>query len=377
MNDRPDVSRRLISEVQSDGFLELRIETIPIPPLQPGQVLVRVEAAPLHPSDLGVMITAGDITRAELAGDLDNRLLRVPVPEGARAMMAGRAGIAMPVGNEGAGTVIAAGDTDGEALIGKTIACFGGGMFADYRVLPRNSVMVLPEGASARDGAAVSVNPLTALAMVETMRQTGAKALVHTAAASSLGQILQRICATDGIPLINIIRRPEQAAILEELGATHVLNSQSPQFMQDMIDAFAEVDATIAFDAVGGGPLAGMILTAMEAAQKRIAPTSSPYGSPIPKHAYIYGRLEPGATIIPPSVGMAWNVGGFLLPHFLEQADPDVHQTMIARVMRELTSVFAIAYTEEIALSALLDPEVLARATAKSTNEKYLIRPQL
>ena len=373
MTSIPASARRLVSEATAEGMIDLRIEEIPIPALQPGQLFVRIDAAPLHPSDLGMMIMAGDVSRAEHVG----ACLRMPVPEAARAMMAARAGMAVPVGNEGAGVVIASGDADGEALIGRSVAAFAGAMYADHRVLPRKAVVPLPEGASARDGAAMSVNPLTALAMVEVMRRDGAKALVHTAAASSLGQMLQRICAKDGIPLVNIVRRPEQAALLKALGAKHVLNSQGDGFMAKMIDAFAEVDATIAFDAVGGGPLAGMILTAMEAAQKRGAPTISPYGSPIPKRAYIYGRLDPTPTSVPPTVGMAWGANGFLLPHFLEEAGEAVRRRMEARVMAELTTTFAIAYTQEIGLDALLDPAVLVRATAKATNEKFLIRPNV
>ncbi len=371
MTSIPTSARRLVSETTSEGMLELRVEKVPIPALQPGELLVRVEAAPLHPSDLGMMIMAGDISRAARVG----LALRMPLPEAARAMMAARVGIAVPVGNEGAGVVVAAGDADGEAMIGQPVAAFAGAMYADHRVLPSDAVIPLPEGTSARDGAAVSVNPLTALAMVEVMQRNGATALVHTAAASSLGQILQRICAKDGIPLVNIVRRPEQAAILEALGAKHILNSQGDDFMAKMIDAFAEVGATIAFDAVGGGPLAGMILSAMESAQKRSAPTSSPYGSAIPKRAYIYGRLDSTPTSVPPTVGMAWAVNGFLLPHFLEETGEDVRRRMEARVMAELTTTFAIAYTQEIGLDALLDPAVLARATAKTTNEKFLIRP--
>jgi NADPH2:quinone reductase len=375
MTALPHTARCLLSEVQPDGDVELRIEQLPIPALQAGELLVRVDAAPVHPSDLGMLIMAGDVTRARVTGDAGNVRLRLPVPDAARAMMAARAGPAMPAGHEGAGVVIAAGDAEGEPFIGRNVASFAGGMYTDYRVLARDAVMPLPDGATPRDGAAVSVNPLTALAMVEVMRQRGAKALVHTAAASSLGQILQRICTRDGIPLVNIVRRPEQADILRTLGATHVLNSQSDRFMAEMVDAFAQVDASLAFDAVGGGPLAGMILTAMEGAQKREAPTVSPYGSPIQKQVYIYGRLDTSAISIPPTVGMAWGIGGFLLGHFMESAGDDVRRRLGDRVMRELTTTFATTYTQETGLTGLLDPHLLARAMAKATNEKLLLRP--
>ncbi len=372
MSVLPTTIRQLVSEARTDGTLELRIEQTPLPRLEPGQVLVRIEAAPLHPSDLGMMLPAADLARAER---IDNETLRIPMFEAARPMLAARVGKPLTIGNEGAGTVIAAGDAEGEALIGHKVAAFAGGMYADYRVLPRTAVTPLPEGASARDGAAISVNPLTALAMVEVMRRDGATALVHTAAASSLGQILQRICAKDGIPLINIVRRPEQEEILRKLGAKYVLNSQSETFATQLREVLAETNATVAFDAIGGGPLAGTILTAMEQAQARRAGSYSVYGAATKKQVYMYGRLDTTATTIPPSTGMAWGISSFLLPYFLQEVGAAVTQRLVARVLDELTTTFAIRYTGEIGLDGLLDPDILRRASAKTTGEKFLLRP--
>ena len=371
MSKLPDQAHRLVNEVDGEGVLSLRIQSEPIAPLAPGELLLRVEAAPLHPTDLGQLLLAGDLTRARREADA----LVMPLREAARGMFAGRVGLAVPIGSEGAGAVIAVGDAKDQALIGRRVASFSGGMYADYRVLKVADVTVLPPGASARDGAAITVNPMTALAMVETMRRDGAVAMVHTAAASSLGRMLQRICAQDGIPLVNIVRNPEQSALLRKAGAAHVVNSEDPDFQAQLVAALVETNATIAFDAVGGGSLAGAILTAMEQAQQRRAGGAGFYGSSTPKRAYIYGRLDMTPTILPPTMGMAWNVGGFLLPHVLEQVGPTVKQRLVDRVLDELTSTFLIDYTQEIPLESLLDPLLLARANAKATGAKYLVRP--
>jgi NADPH:quinone reductase len=372
MTNSKYTTRRLVSQIGDGGMLALRIVEAALPAPQPGEILLEIEAAPLHPSDMGMMLLAADVARAERAS---SGAVLIPIPEFAQAMMQARLATPLPLGNEGAGIVRAAGDAAGEAWIGRRVAAFGGGMYASHRIIRRDAATLLPEGTSARDGAAISVNPLTALAMVEVMRQSHAKALVHTAAASSLGQMLQRICAQDGIALVNIVRRPEQAAVLRALGATHVLDSSDPAFDAHTVTAFAEVNATLAFDAVGGGPLAGALLTAMEAAQQRRNPSGSFYGSAEHKQVYIYGRLNPGPTSVPPSVGMAWSVGGFLLPHFLAGASAEVAQRMTARVLAELTTNFAINYTAEISLTDFLDPRILQQATAKSTNAKFLLRP--
>jgi NADPH2:quinone reductase len=372
MSSLPDKIRRVVSEVQADGNLSLRIETLPTPALAAGEVLLRVEAAPLHPTDLGQLLLAGDLTRASREGDA----LIMPLHEAARAMLKARAGRANPVGTEGAGTVIAVGEGVDPALAGRLAGAFGNGMFAEYRVLKASDLILLPEGTTARDGAAVTVNPMTAVAMVEQMRIDGATALVHTAAASSLGQMLQRICAKDGISLVNIVRKPEQEDLLRKAGAKHVLNSQAPDFMQQLIDAVAETKATVVFDAVGGGTISGAILTAIEQAQQRAAGDAGFYGSAIEKRAYIYGRLEMSPTILPPTTGMAWSLSGFLLPHFLAKAGPAIAARMAARVLAELSTSFVTHYTEEVGLDSLLDPAVLARASAKATGAKFLIRPQ-
>lgn len=373
MADLPETMRKLTSEVTSDGVIELRLADVPVPTPRAGEVLIRVEAAPINPSDLALLLSVADVTQAKRSGTDEHPVVTMPLPPAAMGMLAGRIGQALDVGNEGAGTVVAAGDSDGHGLVGRRVAAAGGAMYADYQVVPVALCMPLPDGVSAREGASSFVNPMTALAMTEVMRRDGAKALVHTAAASNLGRMLQRICAADGIPLINVVRKPEQQAILKDIGADYALNSQDADFMKQLIAACSETQATLAFDAVGGGALAGQLLTAMEAAAAARMTSYSRYGSDTYKHVYIYGRLDLSPTVLPPSAGMSWGVGGFLLPQFLAGAGNDVRMRMAGRVMAELTTTFASSYTDEISLADTLDPDIMAKYNARRTGEKYLI----
>jgi hypothetical protein len=301
-------------------------------------------------------------------------VLTAAIPEQRMPMMRARLGESMPVGNEGAGTVVAAG-AGAEELIGKTVAVIGGGMYTQYRKAKLTDLLPFPDGVTAREGASAFVNPLTALAMVETMRAEGYTALVHTAAASNLGQMLNRICIADGVSLVNIVRSAEQAKILHDIGAKYVVDSTSENFRDELVDALAETGATLAFDAIGGGKLAGQILAAMEIAANRNATSYSRYGSNTQKQVYIYGRLDLGPTLIGPDVGFAWGVGGFLLTPFLMKAGAEVVGRMRARVAAEIRTTFASHYTAEISLAEALDKNVLLAYSAKKTGEKYLIVP--
>ncbi|QYJ02380.1 zinc-binding dehydrogenase [Thalassovita mediterranea] len=340
-------------------------------------IVIRVEATPINPSDLGLLVGAGNLSTLRNEGTKDNPKLVADIPgAGMRAMQA-RLGQSLAVGNEGAGTVVAAGSSDAaQALMGKTVTGLGGEFYGEYRMLNVAQVMELPEGATARDGASCFVNPLTALSFPETMRMEGHKGLIHTAAASNLGQMLNKICIADGVPLVNVVRKPEQEQILRDLGAQHVVNSSSDTFMEDLIKAIVETKATLAFDAVGGGPLAGQLLTAMEAAAN-IGAEYSRYGSADPKHVYIYGRLDLSPTTIPPGVGMAWSAGGYLLTYFLQKIGAEGREKLRKRVMAELKTTFASHYTDEISLAEALDPETLQNYNAKRTGEKFLINPTL
>ncbi len=280
----------------------------------------------------------------------------------------------MPVGNEGAGVVVKAG-ANAKALLGKTVSMIGGGMYAQYRCLRATDCQVLPDGTTPADGASWFVNPLTALAMTETMKREGHTALVHTAAASNLGQMLNKICLKDGIELVNIVRSAEQEKILREIGAKHVVDSSKPSFIEDLTKALAATGATIAFDAIGGGKLAGQILSSMEAAANLNAKSYSRYGSTVHKQVYIYGRLSLGPTELGRDFGMAWGVGGFLLTPFLQKVGPADVQRLRTRVVNELKTTFASHYTKVISLAEALQPQVIAAYNKRATGEKYLINP--
>ena len=373
----PATGKQLRTLVKSSGELELSLADVPVP--QPGddEVLIQVEATPINPSDLGLLVGGADLSTARQTGTADSPVITADIPKGGMRAMAARVDQSLPVGNEGAGTVVAAGKSDtAQALLGKKVTGLGGEFYAEYRLLNVAQVMELPEGVSAREGASCFVNPLTALSFPETMRMEGHKALVHTAAASNLGQMLNKICIADGVDLVNIVRKPEQEKILRDIGAKYIVNSTSENFMAELIDALAETKATLGFDAIGGGPLAGQILTAMEAAANRGAEYSR-YGSAQHKQVYIYGRLDLSPSIIPPSVGMAWGTGGYLLTYFLQKVGAEGRARLRKRVMDELKTTFASHYTDEISLTEALDVETLKNYDAKRTGEKYLINPSL
>lgn len=375
--DIPEKGLQLRTLVKESGELELSLAEVDVPTPGDDDVLIRVEATPINPSDLGLLVGAADLSTAKSSGSAERPVVTADIPKPGMRAMAGRLGQSLPVGNEGAGTVVAAGKSDAaQALLGKTVTGLGGEFYAEYRLLNVAQVMALPDDASAREGASCYVNPLTALSFPETMRMEGHKALVHTAAASNLGQMLNKICIADGVPLVNIVRKPEQEKILRDIGAKYVVNSSSDSFMEDLIDALAETKATLGFDAVGGGPLTGQILTAMEAAANRGAEYSR-YGSAEPKQVYIYGRLDLSPTVIPPGVGMAWGTGGYLLTYFLQKIGAEGRERLRKRVMAELKTTFASHYTDEISLRDALDIETLKTYNAKKTGEKYLINPTL
>lgn len=363
---------QLRSLIKASGELELSLATVDVPDPGPDEILVRIEGSPINPSDLGLLLGPADMSSAKAAGGT----LTAAVPPQFMKAMAARVDQSMAVGNEGAGVVIAAGsDPAAQALMGKTVAILGGAMYAQYRTVKAADALLLHADATPADGASCFVNPLTALGMVETMRRENHKALVHTAAASNLGQMLVKICLKDGVDLVNIVRSPEQVKILKGIGAKHVLDSTSPSFIDDLTDALAETGATVAFDAIGGGKLAGQILGAMEAAANRTAGAYSRYGSTTFKQVYIYGGLNTGITELGRNFGMQWALGGWLLTYFIMKIGPVEAQKLRQRVADELKTTFASHYTAEIGLAEALDPAVIARYNAKTTGEKYLINP--
>ncbi|MBU1374351.1 MAG: zinc-binding dehydrogenase [Alphaproteobacteria bacterium] len=368
----PDKGLQLRSIIKSSGELELSLAEVAVAAPVGDEVLVRIEGSPLNPSDLGLLLGPADLSTLKSAGGVTS----AKVPEHFLKAVKARLDESLPVGNEGAGVVIAAGpDAAAQALVGKTVALLGGAMYAQYRTVKAGDVLPLPAGASAADGASCFVNPLTALGMTETMRAEGHTALVHTAAASNLGQMLNKICLKDGIQLVNIVRSAEQAKILTDIGAKHVVDSTSANFQDELTAALIETGATIAFDAIGGGKLASQILAGMEAAANAKGGAYSRYGSSTFKQVYIYGGLDMRPTELARSYGLSWSVGGWLLTPFLVKLGAEGGQRLRQRVADELKTTFASHYTAEISLAEALQPEVIAAYNKKTTGEKYLINP--
>ncbi len=372
----PATGLQLRSLVKSSGALELSLADVPLPEPGPDEVLIRVEASPINPSDLGLLVGAVDMSAAIVTGTADRPVITAKVPENMMRAMAARADQSLAVGNEGAGVVVKAGSSDtAQSMMGKTVSVLGGEMYAQYRCLNVAQCMVLPDDVTPAEGASCYVNPLTALGMTETMRLEGHTGLVHTAAASNLGQMLVKICKADGIPLVNIVRKPEQEALLRGIGAEHVVNSSADSFREDLVQALAATGSTLGFDAIGGGGLAGQIVIAMEAAANLNAKEYSRYGSSVHKQVYIYGRLDLSPTILPPGLGMAWGVGGWLLTPFLQKIGNEGRQKLRARVLDELRTTFASHYTAEISLAEALHLPTLQAYNRRATGEKYLINP--
>jgi NADPH2:quinone reductase len=376
MSDDSRSGLQLRSLITRGGELRLSLQRVPTPEPAADEVVVRVEASPLNPSDLGLLLGPADMSTAQASGTASEPVVTAKVPEKLLRGIAARLDESMPVGNEGAGVVVRAGSSPAaQALFGKTVAMLGGAMYSQYRTLKLQQCLLLPDGTKPAEGASCFVNPLTALSMVETMRLEGHTALVHTAAASNLGQMLNRICLKDGVELVNIVRKPEQEALLRELGAKHVCNSSSPSFMEDLTKALIASGATLAFDAIGGGKLAGQILTCMEAAAVSKMKEYSRYGSYTHKQIYIYGMLDRSPTELARNFGMAWGVGGWLLTPFLQRIGPAATQKLRERVVAELKTTFASHYTKVISLAEALRPEAIAAYAKFGTGEKYLIDP--
>ncbi len=375
MTGNVDMNRVMVTKVTPDSQLEVYFEKRAIPEPRDHEVLVKIQAAPINPSDLGLLFGAADMTslQASERDGLPALIANVSAP-GMRAM-AGRIDAALPIGNEGCGIVVKAGTSpEAQALLGKMVTMFGGEMYADYRCLAAGMCMLLPEGTDPEDGASCFVNPLTALSFTETMKMDGYSGLVHAAAASNLGQMLVKICKADGIPLVNIVRSPGQAEILKAVGATHILDSTSDGFMAELTEAIVETGAFMGFDPIGGGKMASQMLTCMEAAAVKRMGQYSRYGSDTAKQVYIYGALDAGPTILNRSFGFVWGLNGWLLTPFMSKAGPEIVGRMRKRVIDELTTTFKSHYSHRISLTEALDPAIVQAYNAKRTGEKYLIK---
>ena len=377
-DDVPANGLQLRTLITDDGTLELSLARIATPKPAADEVVLRIEATPINPSDIGLLFGAADLSTLAVSGSGDGIVARARVPAAAMKAMEGRRGQSLPAGNEGAGTVVkAGGGAAARALLGRTVAVLGGAMYSQYRTVKVDQCLPLPAGTSAAEGASCFVNPLTALGMTETMRREGHSALVHTAAASNLGQMLNRICLADGIDLVNIVRKPEQEALLRGQGAKHVVSTASPAFMAELTDALVATGATLAFDALGGGKLAGQILGAMEAALNRTAKEYSRYGSTTLKQVYLYGGLDTAPTEFVRNFGMSWAMGGWLLFPFLQRIGPDAAQALKTRVASELKTTFASTYTRTVSLAGALQADAIADYGRRATASKVLVDPSL
>jgi NADPH:quinone reductase-like Zn-dependent oxidoreductase len=364
----------LRSKITANGELQVWLEDVTPPELAPDDVLLRVDASPINPSDLGVLFGPADLSTLVAGGAAERPTITASIPKARLASVAARFDQPMAVGNEGAGVVVKAGKNVSQFL-GRTLGAGVGGMYTQLRVVKPVDCIILPDGMTAKEGAAAFINPVSVVAMIETMRREKHRALVHTAAASNLGQMLVKACLADGIALVNIVRSADQAKILREIGAKIVLDSTSPTFVSDLTDAVAETGATLAFDAIGGGSLAATILACMEAAQGRKATAYSRYGSQIHKQVYIYGGLDPSPTEVPRNFGMAWGMGGWLVTWFLQKIGPVDAKRLQDRVLAELSTTFASRYGAEITLPEMLSPKVIASYSKKATGEKFLVTP--
>lgn len=373
-----DKSREIRSEVTKEGKLNLSIAVIDKPVPKDDEVLLQVEASPINPSDLGLLISfAADLSSISSEGNGDNTVTSMNIHPGLLKTMGPRLDKSMKVGNEGGGIVIDAGKNAKE-MIGKTVGVAGGAMYSEFRCVPAMSCLVMEEGTSPREAASSFVNPLTALGFIETMKLENHTALIHTAAASNLGQMLIKICKSDSIPLINIVRKKEHVDLLQDLGAQYVCNMSEESFMEDLISAIVETGATLGFDATGGGnegKLPGQILSAMEIAANKSAKEYSRYGSDVFKQVYIYGGLDPSPTVLNRSYGLQWGLGGWLLTPFIAKVGPEKFQEMRDRVAKEIKTTFASNYTQEISLEEMLQPDILKTYAKQATGTKYLVTP--
>ena len=370
-----NVSKQIRSEVTKEGKLLISIKNTEIPVPKEDEVLIKIEATPINPSDLGLLIGPADVSSMTVSGEGEDSEVNMDIPENFLRVVTDRIGQSLPVGNEGGGIVVAAGGKDTEELVGKTVGVAGGSMYSQYRCVKASSCFVMNEGTTPAESASCFVNPLTSLAMVETMRMENHSALVHTAAGSNLGQMLIKICLSEEVPLVNIIRKEEHVNKLADIGAKYVCNSSKDTFLEDLINAIIETKATIAFDATGGGKLSGQILTAMEVAASKTASEYNRYGSDTFKQVYIYGGLDRSPTTLTRSFGFTWSLGGWLLTPYITKMGPERFNELKQRVVDEIKTTFASHYTKEISLAEVLLPENINVYSKQSTGEKYLINP--
>lgn len=363
--------KQLFTTLSSDGTLTVAVEDVTFPKPTGNQVLVKMEAAPINPSDLAILTSAADLENAEYSPGKFVAKMPEPFNSAAKA----RHGQKLPAGNEGAGTVVATGDSDmAKALNGQRVACVPGNAYSQYCIA--DAAMCLPLGDhSSEDGASAFVNPMTALGFAENAKMDGQKAIVHTAAASNLGQMLIKICQEDDIELVNIVRKAQHVDLLKGLGAKHVVNSSDDDFMQQLRTAIDATDAFYGFDPIGGGHATDNVFKAMEQVAVSKMTEYNRYGSNQQKRMFIYGRLDLGPTILTPSYGFGWTLSGWLLTPFLANAGMETVGRMRQRVLENLTTTFASSYKAKVNLEQMLEKDAVIDYRAMKTGEKYLVTP--
>ncbi len=367
-------NKQVFSTISKDGQLTLEIIDGDIPTPGPDDVVVKMEAAPINPSDMFPMFGTANMEKAENK----NGKLTAPVPQNMLGAVRARLDQTLPIGNEGAGTVIAAGDGDmAKALDGKRVGVMANGAaYAQYVRVPAVNCLPHKDTTTPLQAASSFVNPMTALCFLETLRLEKHKAIIHTAAASNLGQMLVKLCKNENVPLLNIVRSGEQAALLKSLGGEHIVDSSGDDFFDRLTEAIDATGATLGFDAIGGGLMANTILTAMERSLSKSASGLNTYGSIEMKQVYIYGGLDMMPTTLNRGYGMSWGVGGWLMPYWLARIGMERVIELRQKVADEITTTFASAYTAEMSLAEALDPKMIARYLPKKTGEKYIISPQ-
>ena len=363
--------KQLFTTLESDGTLTVEIAETTFPDPTGNQVLVKMEAAPINPSDLAILTGAADFENAEYSPGKVVAKMPEPFNTGSKA----RHGQRLPAGNEGAGTVVAAGDGEmAQGLMGQRVACVPGSAFSQYAIA--DAAMCLPLGDhSAEAGASSFVNPMTALGFVENAKMDGQKAILHTVGASNLGQMLNRICQEDGIALVNIVRKADQAELLKSQGAEHVVNSSDEDFMDQLRSAIEATGAFYGFDPIGGGQMVDHCFKAMEQVAVSQMSEYSRYGSNQAKRMFIYGRLDFGPTVLTPAYGFGWTLSGWLLTPFLQSAGMETVMRMRKRVLDNLTTTFASNYKEKVDLEGMLTKDAILDYRQMKTGEKYLVTP--
>ena len=373
-------SKEIRSTVTSEGNVELSITKVPVPTPTDDEVLIEVHAAPISPSDLALLITfGGDLANINISGSEENTVASMKVHPAMMKSMKSRLDQAMPAGNEGAGIVVDAG-SNVKHLTGKTVGLAGGAMYSQYICVPAINCLVMDDETTSAEAASSFVNPMTALSFVETMKMENHSAIVNTAAASNLGQMLVKICNDDEIPLVNIVRTQEHVDLLKNIGAKYVCNTSEENFKETLVTALIETGATLGFDATGGGnngELPGQILAAMEIASNSGSGEYSRYGTETYKQVYIYGGLDPSPTILKRSYGMSWGLGGWLLMPVLKKIGMEKIQEMRMRVAKEIKTTFASGYGQEISFEEMLQPEIINAYAKQKTGNKFLVNPQM